>query len=198
MSLEGGVRDHRRMILRLDFERMGIGAGIDYLAWTRERFPDLPVGEQLWFALGAYNAGAGHVRDGRRLARKLDLDGSLWFDIAERAMLKARRTRIRTRIGLRLRSRQRGHPLCAGDPRSIRRVRGPFRPARAGRRPRRRTAQRLTSTARRWDVIASTMSAITGSGRSWPRLSISTYLAPGMAAAVSRPASTGTKGSALP
>ncbi len=67
---------------------VGIAAGIDYLAWTRERFPDLPVGEQLWFALGAYNAGAGHVRDGRRLARRLDLDGSLWFDNVERAMLK--------------------------------------------------------------------------------------------------------------
>ena len=67
---------------------VGIAAGIDYLAWTRARFPDLPVGEQLWFALGAYNAGAGHIRDGRRLARRLDLDGSLWFDNVERAMLK--------------------------------------------------------------------------------------------------------------
>ena len=67
---------------------VGISAGVGYLAWTRERFPDLPVGEQLWFALGAYNAGAGHVRDGRRLARRLNLDGSLWFDNVERAMLK--------------------------------------------------------------------------------------------------------------
>ena len=68
--------------------QVGIAAGVDYLAWTRERFPDLPVGEQLWFALGAYNAGVGHVRDGRRLARRLNLDGSLWFDNVERAMLK--------------------------------------------------------------------------------------------------------------
>ena len=67
---------------------VGIAAGIGYLAWTQERFPDLPVGEQLWFALGAYNAGAGHIRDGRRLARRLNLDGSLWFDNVERAMLK--------------------------------------------------------------------------------------------------------------
>ena len=68
--------------------QVGIAAGIRYLAWTRERFPDLPVGEQLWFALGAYNAGAGHIRDGRRLAGRLGLDDSLWFDNVERAMLK--------------------------------------------------------------------------------------------------------------
>ena len=67
---------------------VGIAAGVGYLAWTRERFPDLPVGEQLWFALGAYNAGAGHIRDGRRLARRLDLNGSLWFDNVEQAMLR--------------------------------------------------------------------------------------------------------------
>ena len=73
---------------RLADPEVGIAAGVDYLAWTRARFPDLPIGEQLWFALGAYNAGAGHVRDGRRLAGRLGLDGSLWFDNVERAMLK--------------------------------------------------------------------------------------------------------------
>ena len=66
----------------------GIETGIKYLSWTHDRFPDLPVGERLWFALAAYNAGPGHVRDGRRLARRLGLDGSLWFDNVESAMLK--------------------------------------------------------------------------------------------------------------
>ena len=65
---------------------VGIDAGVRYLAWVRERFPDLPPGEQLWFALAAYNAGPGHVRDGRRLARQLGLDGSLWFGHVEAAM----------------------------------------------------------------------------------------------------------------
>ena len=46
------------------------------------------MGEQILFALGAYNAGHGHIRDGRRLARELGLDGSLWFDNVELAMLK--------------------------------------------------------------------------------------------------------------
>ena len=65
---------------------VGIDAGVRYLAWVRERFPDLPPGEQLWFALAAYNAGPGHVRDARRLARQLGLDGSLWFGHVEQAM----------------------------------------------------------------------------------------------------------------
>ena len=72
----------------LNVPETGIRAGVAYLAWTRERFPGLPVGERLWFALGAYNAGVGHVRDGRRLARELRLDDSLWFDNVEQAMLK--------------------------------------------------------------------------------------------------------------
>ncbi len=73
---------------RLALPQAGIEAGVKYLAWTRERFPGLPVGEQLWFALAAYNAGPGHVRDGRRLADRLGLDRSLWFDNVEAAMLK--------------------------------------------------------------------------------------------------------------
>lgn len=73
---------------RLHEPQVGIGAGVRYLAWTRERFPNLPVGEQIKFALAAYNAGAGHVRDGRRLARRLGLDGSIWFGNVEQAMLK--------------------------------------------------------------------------------------------------------------
>ena len=73
---------------RLKDPETGIAAGVAYLGWTRQRFPDLPVGEQILFALGAYNAGHGHVRDGQRLARELGLDGSLWFDNVERAMLK--------------------------------------------------------------------------------------------------------------
>ena len=72
--------------VRLAEPEVGIDAGVRYLAWVRERFPDLPPGEQLWFALAAYNAGPGHVRDGRRLARQLGLDGSLWFGHVEEAM----------------------------------------------------------------------------------------------------------------
>ena len=73
---------------RLAEPEVGIDAGVRYLAWSRDRFPDLPPGEQLWFALASYNAGYGHVRDGRRLAGQLGLNPSLWFGHVEAAMLK--------------------------------------------------------------------------------------------------------------
>ena len=73
---------------RLAEPEVGIRAGVRYLALMRDRFSDLPVGEQVLFALAAYNSGAGHVRDGRRLARRLGLDDSLWYDNVEQAMLK--------------------------------------------------------------------------------------------------------------
>ena len=65
----------------------GIEAGVRYLSWTRERFEALPLAEQRWFALAAYNAGVGHVRDARRLARVKGWDAERWFDHVEHAML---------------------------------------------------------------------------------------------------------------
>jgi len=66
----------------------GIHAGVKYLDWVRERFdPELPVQVRTWFALAAYNAGHGHVRDARRLARKLGLNPDRWFGHVEKAIL---------------------------------------------------------------------------------------------------------------
>ena len=66
----------------------GIHAGVKYLDWVRERFEvELPVKDRMWFALAAYNAGAGHVRDARRLARQQGWDPNRWFDNVEQAML---------------------------------------------------------------------------------------------------------------
>ncbi len=65
-----------------------IHGGIKYLDWLRDRFEnELPISERLWFTLAAYNAGAGHVQDARRLARKLGYDSNRWFDHTEKAML---------------------------------------------------------------------------------------------------------------
>ena len=36
----------------------------------------------------AYNAGAGHVRDARKIATRLGLDPNVWFDNVEIAMLE--------------------------------------------------------------------------------------------------------------
>ena len=72
---------------RLHEPRSNIRAGVRYLEWTWNRFPDLAPGPRLWFALAAYNAGAGHVREARRVARQRNLDANAWFNNVERAML---------------------------------------------------------------------------------------------------------------
>ena len=64
-----------------------IRAGVAYLAWLHSRFePELTVKDRMWFALAAYNAGFGHVRDARKLARELGFDSDRWFDNVEKAM----------------------------------------------------------------------------------------------------------------
>ncbi|MGM0595058.1 MAG: membrane-bound lytic murein transglycosylase MltF [Pseudomonadota bacterium] len=66
----------------------GLHAGVKYLSWLMRRFePNLPIAERTWFALAAYNAGIGHVRDARALARRQGLDPNRWFDNVEEAML---------------------------------------------------------------------------------------------------------------
>jgi membrane-bound lytic murein transglycosylase F len=65
-----------------------IRAGMLYLDWVRQRFPeDLPVADRMWFSLASYNAGLGHVMDARRLAAQKGWDPDRWFDNVERAML---------------------------------------------------------------------------------------------------------------
>ncbi len=65
-----------------------IAAGVQYLNWSRDRFPTaLPVQERLFFALASYNAGYGHVKDAQRLAKELKLNPGKWFNHVEKAML---------------------------------------------------------------------------------------------------------------
>jgi len=66
----------------------GIKVGLMYMDWLRDRFdPQLAVTDRMWFILAAYNAGPGHVRDARRLARRQGLDPNRWFGNVEKAML---------------------------------------------------------------------------------------------------------------
>ncbi|MGD8566516.1 MAG: transporter substrate-binding domain-containing protein [Gammaproteobacteria bacterium] len=68
--------------------KQGLEAGVKYLDWVRERFePELPVKDRMWFTLAAYNAGVGHVRDARALARRQGWEPTRWFGNVERAML---------------------------------------------------------------------------------------------------------------
>ncbi|WP_341938655.1 transporter substrate-binding domain-containing protein [Marinimicrobium sp. C2-29] len=72
----------------LDDPEVSVHAGVKYMEWLRHRFPErLPVDEQMWFSLAAYNAGVGHVRDARRLAEQQGLDPDRWFGNVEEAML---------------------------------------------------------------------------------------------------------------
>jgi membrane-bound lytic murein transglycosylase F len=65
-----------------------IETGVRYLAWLHERFePELTVQDRMWFTLAAYNAGLGHVRDARSLARKMGWNPDRWFNNVDRAML---------------------------------------------------------------------------------------------------------------
>ncbi len=65
-----------------------IQTGVRYLAWLHERFEaELTVQDRMWFSLAAYNAGLGHVRDARSLARKMGWNPDRWFNNVERAML---------------------------------------------------------------------------------------------------------------
>ena len=73
---------------KIDDPAHSIRGGVKYLDWLRDRFDDeLPVSERLWFSLAAYNAGAGHVHDARRLAKSLGHDPNRWFEHTEKAML---------------------------------------------------------------------------------------------------------------
>lgn len=66
----------------------GLAAGVVYMNWLEKRFPgELDLQERIFFAIAAYNAGAGHVRDARTLARKQGLNPNKWFDNVEKAML---------------------------------------------------------------------------------------------------------------
>lgn len=65
-----------------------IKAGLTYLDWLWERFPEeLALEERIYFTLAAYNAGHGHVHDARRLAARLGKDPNRWFGEVEEAML---------------------------------------------------------------------------------------------------------------
>lgn len=80
-ALELGIMDDLRD------PATGIRSGALYLRHLADSYnPKLPLAERLRFALGAYNAGPGHILDARRLAREQGLDPDVWFDNVERAL----------------------------------------------------------------------------------------------------------------
>ena len=77
MGVRGNLRD----------PAVSVAAGVAYMRWLMERYgPELPFAERLLFALASYNAGRGHILDGRRLAREHGYDPDVWFGNVERVL----------------------------------------------------------------------------------------------------------------
>ena len=94
-----------------------IHAGVAYLNWLRDRFePELSVQDRMWFSLAAYNAGPGHVRDARRLARRLGKDPNRWFGNVESTMVLLSRQQYAEQA-------QHGYCRCTESVRYVRDVR---------------------------------------------------------------------------
>jgi peptidoglycan lytic transglycosylase F len=75
-------------LIDLEDPETGIHAGIKYMKWVRERFEsELDVKDRMWFTLAAYNAGQGHIKDARRLARQKGWNPNRWFNHVEKALL---------------------------------------------------------------------------------------------------------------
>lgn len=61
-----------------------IAAGVKYIKSLYRALPDeIPEQERMYFVLGAYNIGLGHVLDARRLAQKYGADPNVWHNNVE-------------------------------------------------------------------------------------------------------------------
>jgi membrane-bound lytic murein transglycosylase F len=92
MGVRGNLRD----------PAVSVSAGVSYMGWLLERFgAELPFAERLLFALASYNAGRGHILDGRRLASEHGYDPDVWFGNVERVLplLEKRSVARRARYG---------------------------------------------------------------------------------------------------
>lgn len=92
-------------------------AGIKFLRSLHERIRNARTGDdRLWFALAAYNAGYGHLMDGRRLARQLGRDPEVWFGEVERVMPLLAREQYHQRARF-------GYCRCSEPVKYVRRIR---------------------------------------------------------------------------
>ncbi len=76
-------------VTKLENPSNNVRAGAEYLRWLLRRFaePSLKPRQRVRFALASYNAGVGHVRDARKLAKEIGRDPNRWFGQVERALL---------------------------------------------------------------------------------------------------------------
>jgi membrane-bound lytic murein transglycosylase F len=72
-----------------------IKAGVFYLKTLYDQFDAIEEDDRVLFALAAYNVGAGHVQDARRLASQEGLDPDRWESVAKTLPLLRYRTYFR-------------------------------------------------------------------------------------------------------
>ncbi len=90
-AMELGFRD-------VEHPEAGIHAGVKYMSHLVSRFESsVPLKHRVRFALAAYNAGWGHLRDARRLAAQQGWDRDKWFGHTEKAILLLEQPRFYSR-----------------------------------------------------------------------------------------------------
>lgn len=83
MMLTGETADRMGVNNRLD-PRQSILGGARYLALMRDALPSrIPEPDRTWMALAAYNQGAGHMEDARRIAQARGGNPDSWADVKE-------------------------------------------------------------------------------------------------------------------
>lgn len=75
---------------RLDPEQSVMG-GARYFAQLKRQYSYITEPDQTWFALAAYNVGAGHVSDAQELTRQRGQDPSRWMDVKNQLPLLSKK-----------------------------------------------------------------------------------------------------------
>ncbi len=76
-------------ITKLEDPESSIKAGAAYLKYIHHYYwSTLPKEEAIKFTLASYNAGAGHIRDAQRVAKRMGLNENLWYNNVEKAVLR--------------------------------------------------------------------------------------------------------------
>lgn len=73
---------------KLNDPETSVKAGAKYLEKLEQMWQEIPLEERHRFVMASYNAGAGHVADARRLAKKYHADPNKWHGQVEEYLLK--------------------------------------------------------------------------------------------------------------
>lgn len=81
MMLTEDTADMLRVDNRLD-PAQSIRGGADYLLYLMEQLPaSIEMPDRVWLALAAYNLGMGHLNGGRAIAKSLNKNPDVWYEL---------------------------------------------------------------------------------------------------------------------